>query len=68
VSYGYLNLIERLWRFFHQEVTWNRYFETFEEFNNVSLGFFKNLKQYDRELATLLADNFQVIPSQKLQT
>lgn len=63
-----LNLIERLWRFFHQKVTWNRYFETFEEFKQESLGFFKNLKQYDRELATLLADNFQVIPSQKLQT
>lgn len=63
-----LNLIERLWRFFHQKVTWNRYFETFEEFKNTSLGFFKNLKQYDRELATLLTDNFQVIPSQKLQT
>lgn len=63
-----LNLIERLWRFFHQKVTWNRYFETFEEFKKESLGFFKNLKQYDRELATLLTDNFQVIPSQKLQT
>lgn len=63
-----LNLIERLWRFFHQKVTWNRYFETFEEFKQESLGFFKNLKHYDRELATLLTDNFQVIPSQKLQT
>jgi transposase len=63
-----LNLIERLWRFFHQKVTWNRYFETFEEFKNESLGFFKNLKQYDKELATLLTDNFQIVPSQKLQT
>jgi len=63
-----LNLIERLWRFFHQKVTWNRYFETFEEFKTESLGFFKNLKQYELELKTLLVDNFQVIPSQKLQT
>ena len=63
-----LNLIERLWRFFHQKVTWNRYFETFEQFKNESLGFFKNLKQYDKELATLLTDNFQLMPSQKLQT
>ncbi len=63
-----LNLIERLWRFFHQRVTWNHYFESFEEFKRASLGFFNNLNQYDRELATLLADNFQVIPSQKLQT
>lgn len=63
-----LNLIERLWRFFHQQVTWNRYFETFEQFKSESLGFFKNLKSYEGELATLLADNFQVVPSQKLQT
>ena len=63
-----LNLIERLWRFFHQKVTWNRYFETFEEFKNESLGFFKNLKYYEPELKTLLTDNFQIVPSQKLQT
>lgn len=63
-----LNLIERLWRFFHQKVTWNRYFETFEQFKTESLAFFKNLKQYEPELGTLLADNFQIVPSQKLQT
>jgi len=58
-----LNLIERLWRFFHQKVTWNRYFETFDEFRNTSLDFFKNLKQYEKELTSLLADNFQLVPS-----
>ena len=63
-----LNLIERLWRFFHQKVTWNNYFETFEEFRNTSLKFFKNLKQYDEELSTLLADNFQLFPNLNLQT
>lgn len=63
-----LNLIERLWRFFHQKVTWNHYFETFEEFKSTTLAFFKNLKQYENELATLLTDNFQLLPAQKLQT
>lgn len=57
-----LNLIERLWRFFHQKVTWNRYFETFEEFKNVTLTFFNNLKPYEAELATLMTDNFQLLP------
>lgn len=57
-----LNLIERLWRFFHQKATWNRYFETFEEFRNTSLDFFKNLKQYEKELSSLLTDNFQLVP------
>jgi len=63
-----LNLIERLWRFFHQKVTWNRYFETFEEFRKTSLTFFKNLNQYQNELSCLLTDNFQLLPVQKLQT
>ena len=56
-----LNLIERLWRFFHQQVLWNRYFETFTEFKDTSLEFFKNLQFYEKELNTLLADNFRVM-------
>lgn len=63
-----LNLIERLWRFFHQKITWNRYFETYAEFRKVSLKFFKNLKLYEKELSTLLTDNFQLVPAKKLQT
>jgi len=63
-----LNLIERLWRFFHQKVTNNRYFETFKEFKQETLRFFENLKHYEKELTTLLTDNFQTLPHQKLQT
>jgi len=58
-----LNLIERLWRFFHQKVTWNHYFETFTDFNEATLTFFNNLKQYQTELSTLLTDNFQLLPT-----
>jgi transposase len=58
-----LNLIERLWRFFHQQVTYNRYFETFQEFKNTTLAFFTNLKHYEKELATLLTDKFQLFPT-----
>lgn len=63
-----LNLIERLWRFFHQKITWNRYFETFGEFRRVTLRFFKNLPRYGPELETLLTDNFQLVPNLNLQT
>lgn len=63
-----LNLIERLWRLFHQKVTNNRYFETFKEFKTETLNFFENLKHYEKELTTLLTDNFQILPTQKLQT
>lgn len=63
-----LNLIERLWRFFHQKVTNNHYFETIAEFKKASLKFFRNLDLYKEELSTLMADNFQLIPNLKLQT
>lgn len=58
-----LNLIERLWRFFHQKITYNRYFETFDEFKTTTLDFFKNLNLYEKELSTLLTDNFQLVPT-----
>lgn len=58
-----LNIIERLWRFFHQQITYNRYFETFKEFKDTTLAFFKNLKLYEPQLATLLTDNFQTLPA-----
>lgn len=63
-----LNLIERLWRFFHQKITNNHYFETFDEFRRTSLKFFKNLNFYTEELKTLMTDNFQLIPNLQLQT
>lgn len=62
-----LNIIERLWRFFHQKVTNNHYFESFKEFKEQSLAFFKNLNQYKPELETLLTENLQSLPL-KLQT
>lgn len=63
-----LNPIERLWRFFHQRITANHYFETFEEFKNTSLNFFKDLKTYREELSTLLTDNFQLVHQPNFQT
>lgn len=63
-----LNLIERLWLFFHKKITYNHYFETFSEFKTETINFFQNLKIYEKELTTLLTDNFQLYPVQKLQT
>lgn len=63
-----LNIIERLWRFFHQKITWNHYFETFEQFRRVTLKFFKNLTKYKPELDSLLTDSFQTLPNLNLQT
>lgn len=56
-----LNLIERLWLFFQRRQLYNHYYETFQEFKTNCLKFFQNLEQYQPELQTLLADNFQKI-------
>lgn len=58
-----LNLIERLWRLFHQKITYNHYFETLDEFKTQTFDFFKNLNRYEKELTTLLTDNFQLYPT-----
>lgn len=63
-----LNLIERLWRFFHTKITWNHYFATLEEFKKETLKFFRHLDKYKPELDKLLTDNFQLVPDLNLQT
>ena len=58
-----LNLIERLWKFFHKKTTYNRYYASYAEFQDAIRRFFKdvNNRRYAGELATLLAENFQII-------
>lgn len=56
-----LNIIERLWRFFHQKHR-DKYFEKFKDFEETVLTFFKNINQYNAELKTLLTDSFQTLP------
>lgn len=56
-----LNIIERLWLFFHKKMLYNRYYETFPEFRRKVLHFFQNLRKYKPELQTLLTDSFQTI-------
>lgn len=56
-----LNIIERLWRFFHQKHR-DKYFEKFKDFEETVLAFFKNINQYNQELKTLLTDSFQTLP------
>lgn len=58
-----LNLIERLWRLFHQKVTYNQYYETFPKFKQSCLSFFENIHLYQKEMKTLLTDSFQLVPT-----
>jgi transposase len=56
-----LNVIERLWKFFKKNITYNTYYEKFAVFREYCLRFFKNLGKYRAELETLMTDKFQLI-------
>jgi len=58
-----LNLIERLWKFFKKKVLYNQYYQTFAEFKNACLSFFKksNLRKHKAQLTSLLTDNFEIV-------
>lgn len=58
-----LNIIERLWLYYHKKVTHNRYFPKFENFRQATLCFFRHLSRYKTDLARLLTDNFQTYPA-----
>ena len=58
-----LNLIERLWRLFHQKTLYNQFYQTFPEFKAACMGFFENIHLYRKEMKTLLTDNFQLVPT-----
>ena len=56
-----LNLIERLWKFFHEKTLYNTYYDTFLEFKTACLDFFEGIDQHRDELRTRLTDSFQII-------
>lgn len=57
-----LNIIERLWKFFHSKHH-DKYFEKFKDFEQTVITFFRDIKQYNKELKTLLTDSFQTLPA-----
>ena len=63
-----LNLIERLWKFFHTKVLYNTYYPTYDEFKTASLDFFKDMTRFKDELDSLLVENFHIIGERVLQT
>ncbi len=55
-----LNLIERLWKFFKKQVLYNRYYATFSDFRIACEDFFNNPHRYQRQLRSLLTENFAI--------
>jgi hypothetical protein len=43
------------------KVIYGTYYETFVEFKNAALDFFRDIGEYHQELSTLMADNFRVV-------
>jgi transposase len=58
-----LNLIERLWKFMRKKFCKDKYRGTFDEFREKLDAFLANLDQYRTELASLLAENFELVPA-----
>jgi transposase len=58
-----LNPIERLWKFMKKKVLYNQYYEKFSEFESACMTFFRGIRKYQEELATLITDNFIVVGS-----
>lgn len=56
-----LNLIERLWRFLKRKVKYNRYYESYELFEQAVVDLFKNIDDHLDSLHKILALNFQII-------
>jgi len=56
-----LNLIERLWKFFHKTIRYNQYYSTFNRFKEVSMNFFANIKDHHEALRSLMTENFEIV-------
>ena len=61
-----LNLIERFWKFFKKNVLYNKYYESFAEFQQVVAQFFATLSSRNSELQTLITENFHIIKTQSV--
>ena len=51
-----LNLIERFWKFFKKNVTYNTYYPTFDEFKQACLDFFKIQHTYQNTVFSIMGD------------
>jgi len=56
-----LNLIERLWHFYKRKTLYNKYYPTLSHMREATWKFFNNLNHYNKELKSLMTDNFQII-------
>lgn len=58
-----LNPIERLWKIMHEKVSYNKYYETFSDFNYATQNFFRNIGKNKLLLRSRITDNFHILHS-----
>ena len=58
-----LNPIERLWKIMHESVTYNKYYESFSDFSEATVDFFRNIGRNKSILRSRITDNFQILHS-----
>ncbi len=63
-----LNPIERLWKIMHEYVTYNRYYEKFNDFQIATLDFLKTIGRKKRLLRSRINDNFNLLQSPIIAT
>ena len=56
-----LNPIERLWKIMHEQITYNRYYETFADFSSAVSSFFKSVGRKKKILRERITDKFQIM-------
>ena len=56
-----LNPIERLWKIMHEQVTYNRYYESFADFTDAIKHFFRHIGKKKSLLRARINDNFQLL-------
>lgn len=58
-----LNLIERLWKYMHKQVTYNRCYSSFPIFKQKILDFFDSIADHADKIKSLLAFKFPIVSS-----
>jgi transposase len=58
-----LNPVERLWKIMREKVSANTYYETFNDFTEATLNFFRNIGKNKLLLRSRITDNFQILHS-----
>jgi transposase len=56
-----LNLIERLWKLMKKIIVRNTSYPTFAEFVAAVRSFLANYKEYEKEIRSLITENFQLL-------